>query len=84
MSITRKELGERAAYWGLDVFVWSPGDGRSRYRFVRAGQSRHYDQDFGYATVSGLSAAEDWLNGWIAGIRATEADGVTSPWRRRG
>lgn len=67
MSTTVKSKSwflNRAALAGLYVTTWSPGDGKTRYRFHVAPGDYHDGSDVGFAL--GLSEAIAWLDGWLA------------------
>ena len=78
MKRTRKNLFGRAERLGLHVAIYSPGDGVTRYRFIRrddpslpadAQPGEYYNAAFGLGTVCGLAAAHTWLDGFEAAVK---------------
>ena len=55
-------LQEEARRHGLWLRKYSPGDGVTRYRFMRKNVS--YFADDGIFTALGISQAETWLSGY--------------------
>ncbi len=56
------ELQAEARRYGLWVRKYAPGDGVTRYRFMRKNVS--YFADNGIFTALGISQAETWLSGY--------------------
>ena len=71
------DLKHSASEVGLVVRSWSPGDGVTRYRFIRADAPENQHDYFGASgsnklyTALGISEADTWLTGfsqgWFAG-----------------
>jgi hypothetical protein len=61
-----ESLRREAARHNLYVGVYSPGDGVSRYRFIRSrnGKPVSYFSDDGIFTALGIGEAETWLSGY--------------------
>lgn len=71
-KITRKQIETLASTLGLDVFTYSPGDGKTRYKFAPAGRQTCYWSGNGFTAV-GIQEAEVFLRGYqYAGIWAVE------------
>ncbi len=71
-SALYRSIQERAAYLGLHLRSWSPGDGVTRYRFL-SGRTpaieRDYfaaRQDYVLGTCLGSKDAESFLSGYAA------------------
>lgn len=63
----RARLERSARESGLYVATYSPGDGVTRYRFIKSRKPVSYFQQNGLYTALGLSEAETWLGGYRRG-----------------
>lgn len=77
--MTRKQaLAHRAAKVGVRITTWSPGDGRTRYRFGNMNDpaSADYDTCYGreYGWALGFKDAEAWLDAFSKGVMAARED----------
>lgn len=61
-----ESLKREAARRNLYVATYSPGDGVTRYRFIRSrgGKPVSYFADNGIYTALGIGQAETWLSGY--------------------
>lgn len=70
MPANETMVRDRAQFAGVEVDTYSPGDGRTRYRFFKPHSGASY---FGHhpsevlATVLGAGLALTWLDGYYAG-----------------
>lgn len=69
MAITISERRARlisiARRYGIHVETYSPGDGKTRYRFFRSRKPVDYFGGTALYTALGLSEAEAWLAGYM-------------------
>lgn len=69
----KHELFGTAAYYGLSVGMWAPGDGLTRYRFFDrrtvqgGGLHANYFEGRELYTAEGIGEAEVYLRGVAAG-----------------
>jgi hypothetical protein len=62
---SRKVMLElQARELGLQVRTYSPGDGVTRYRFIKSKGRQSYFQNDGIYTALGISEAETFLSGY--------------------
>lgn len=78
-TLTSRKAALRAlcAAHGIYVRTWSPGDGVTRYRFFRAGVggrelSSYFGPENGVTTVLGITAAENWAEGYANANATTQ------------
>jgi len=64
--MNRKELIEKAKHFGLYIATWSPGDGKTRYRFFTENIS--YFQGDGIYTALGVKEAVVFFEGFKRGL----------------
>lgn len=69
MTITQETLHTWAHELDLCLASWSPGDGRTRYRFFKATSGKHIDYfaDEPLFTALGIAEAHTFLRGVAAG-----------------
>lgn len=67
-SVKRQVLDHLAWRCSLDVFVWSPGDGMTRYKFCKLGDQAGYSAGDGLAVLCGRREAWLWLRGYYGAL----------------
>ncbi len=78
---TREWFDSKARDVGLVVCRWSPGDGMTRYRFVRPPTTlplSYFSAEGSaiLATLAGLKLATIWLDGYTQGHKAGVEQGI--------